>query len=304
MTVSAMRILRKDCLSRCGGGACGGQFASQHTNGGECVRPISISFTWCPPRLRIVSTQRDTDGDTLPSTVPAASPLPTWVDMSRGDDSPRVIQAVDPDTESVASSGFLRMFAQPGGRSCNDEVVDSVVPESSPSRRVVLVPQSAHGSPQSLGDRHLEDSGEAHNDGRLFADHVRLPDSDTETVGAVSDVSAHEPTVEAEVVVPVEEVTISPVLRDALRYLDLVDVSNIFQRRASVMRSPPKFLCGAFRSAMRVALQEIVRGAERRAMPGLEALFAVATHVAVQTTKGWQHPEATSCRPFHSFLSG
>ena len=30
------------------------------------------------------------------------------------------------------------------------------------------------------------------------------------------------------------------------------------------MRSPPKFLCGAFRSAMRVALQEIVRGAERR----------------------------------------
>ena len=49
-----------------------------------------------------------------------------------------------------------------------------------------------------------------------------------------------------------------------LRSLDLVDVSNIVQRRASVMRSPLKFLCGAFRSAMRVALQEIVRGAERR----------------------------------------
>ena len=104
---------------------------------------------------------------------------------------------------------------------------------------------------------------EAHNDERPFADQVRMPDSDTETVGAVSDVSAHAPTVEAEVVAPVEEVTISPVLRDAFRYLDIVDVSNIFQRRASVMRSPPKFLCGAFRPAVRVALQEIVRGAER-----------------------------------------
>ena len=54
-----------------------------------------------------------------------------------------------------------------------------------------------------VGDRHLEDSGEAHIDERPFADHVRLPDSDTETVGAVSDVSAHASTVEAEVVVPV-----------------------------------------------------------------------------------------------------
>ena len=235
------------------------------------AQQVSASLR-APPRLRIVGTQRDTDGDNLHSTVPAALPLPTWVDMSRGDDSPRVIQAVDPDTESVASSGFLRMFGQDLEADSamlpptwletqeNDEVVDSVVPESSPSRRVVLVPQSPHGSRQSLGDRHVEDSG----DERPFADHVRLPDSDTETVGAVSDVSAHEPTVESEVVVPVEEVTISLVLRDALRYLDLDDVSNIFQRRASVMRSPPKFLCGAFRSAMRVALQEIVRGAERR----------------------------------------
>ena len=64
--------------------------------------------------------------------------------------------------------------------------------------------------------------------------------------------------------VPVEEVTTSPVLREALRHFDLIDASNIFQRRASVMRSPPKFLCGAFCSTLRVASQEIVRGAERR----------------------------------------
>ena len=152
-----------------------------------------------PPRLRIVGTQKDTDGDSLPSTVPAASPLHTCVDMSCGDDSPRVIQAVDSDTESVASSGFLRMFAQDLEAHLamppptwldiqeDDEVVDSVVPESSPSRRVVRVPQSQHGSNQSLGDRHLEDSGgsavsqaiiEAHNDERPFADEVRFRHGD------------------------------------------------------------------------------------------------------------------------------
>ena len=100
---------------------------------------------------------------------------------------------------------------------------------------------------------------EAHNDERPFADEVRLPSSHTETVGAVSDVSAHALTGEPDVVAPVEEVTVSLALRDAFRFLDFVDVSNIFQRQASVMRFSPKFICGAFRSAVRVALQEIVR---------------------------------------------
>ena len=66
------------------------------------------------------------------------------------------------------------------------------------------------------------------------------------------------------VVAAVEEVTMSLALRDAFRFLDLVDVSNIFQRQASVMRCPPKFICGAFRSAVSVALQEIVRVAASR----------------------------------------
>ena len=61
-----------------------------------------------------------------------------------------------------------------------------------------------------------------------------------------------------------EEVTISVEIREALRYLDTVDAGNIFRRRASVMRSPPKILWGALRSALRVALHEIVNGAERR----------------------------------------
>ena len=52
-------------------------------------------------------------------------------------------------------------------------------------------------------------------------------------------------------------------LRKAIRGLDAFDISAIFSRRASVMRSLQKFLSGAFRSAMWVALHEIVTGAER-----------------------------------------
>ena len=103
----------------------------------------------------------------------------------------------------------------------DDEVVDSVVPES------ILWEHQAGESfwcrrvRRGHLNRWATDTWmivvlsqavvEAH-----VADEVRLPNSNTETVG-VSDVSAHAPTAEAEVVAPVEEVTISPGLRDAFR---------------------------------------------------------------------------------------
>ena len=117
-----------------------------------------------------------------------------------------------------------------------------VRPVGAPSGQVVLVLQSPQGAPQSLGDRLLEDSGtgesalnqavlEAYNEEfPIDADEVRLPSSDTETIGAVSDLSVHAPTVVPEPVAPVEEFTISPAIRGALRCLDIVDVSNIFRR--------------------------------------------------------------------------
>ena len=64
------------------------------------------------------------------------------------------------------------------------------------------------------------------------------------------------------VVPSVKEFNVSPV-RDALLGLDTLDVGNIFRRRPSVMKSPPKFLCGAFPFSDEVALLEIVKGAER-----------------------------------------
>ena len=58
-----------------------------------------------PPRIRIVGTQRGTQLAQFAQDSVIIAHGST--DMSRGDDSPRVIQ-----TDTDASSGFLRMFAQ------------------------------------------------------------------------------------------------------------------------------------------------------------------------------------------------
>ena len=60
--------------------------------------------------------------------------------------------------------------------------------------------------------------------------------SDTETIGGISDVSiGGGPISEAEPVPVVEEVSMGPALRGALRWLDTVDLTGIFGRRAVVM---------------------------------------------------------------------
>ena len=102
----------------------------------------------------------------------------------------------------------------------------------------------------------------AHDSHSVNREEVNTPSSDTETVGGVSDVSicASSSTVVLEPEVMVDDIVVGRAVREAIRGLD---ISAIFSRRVSVMRSPPKFLSGAFRSAMRVALHEIVTGAER-----------------------------------------
>ena len=52
-------------------------------------------------------------------------------------------------------------------------------------------------------------------------------------------------------------------VRDALRWLDGVDLNVVFQRRANVIKSVPHFLKGPFRNAMKVLIEEIVAGHER-----------------------------------------
>ena len=46
-------------------------------------------------------------------------------------------------------------------------------------------------------------------------------------------------------------------VREAFRSLDMVDVGNILEQRAAVMKTVPTFLKGPFRNALKVALEEI-----------------------------------------------
>ena len=87
-------------------------------------------------------------------------------------------------------------------------------------------------------------------------------DSDTDRIGGASDVEGVDVVAET----PVEDPTIlewrlrAPVRSFAS--LDAVNLSELFESRPRLMRSVPHVLRGRFRSAFRVAFQEILAGVE------------------------------------------
>ena len=52
------------------------------------------------------------------------------------------------------------------------------------------------------------------------------------------------------------DIEASRVLREALDSFDVVDISGVMRSRAIVVKNPPHFLRGAFRSVLRFALRE------------------------------------------------
>ena len=91
-------------------------------------------------------------------------------------------------------------------------------------------------------------------------DPLEVDDGFADAASAVSeDVEASAP---VEPDPPVREVAITPAVRAAFAWLDQVDLVEVFKPRASVMKSVPRFLCGAFRIALRTALQEAVLGGD------------------------------------------
>ena len=58
----------------------------------------------------------------------------------------------------------------------------------------------------------------------------------------------------------VVDIHVTPAIREALLFLDEIDLVPIFKRRACIMKAPPTFLKGAYRSAMRLALSEAEAG--------------------------------------------
>ena len=100
-------------------------------------------------------------------------------------------------------------------------------------------------------------------------------ESDTE-----SDAGVSESDFEVEVVEPTA--VVEPMVFDsrpsqfhaAFASLDVVDLKELSSNRAAVMRSVPSFLRGAFRTTMRVALTELVKGIDEQSN--------------VRMTRGWK----------------
>ena len=70
----------------------------------------------------------------------------------------------------------------------------------------------------------------------------------------------------------VPEAIMTPGIREGLASLDTVDMCHLFSMRAVVMKSPPKFLRGAYRSALRIALGKFVKGQQNMMKRGRPAV--------------------------------
>ena len=136
-------------------------------------------------------------------------------------------------------------------------------------RRLVLVPQVGDSTPHSIQDEEvLEEAPDPHAvpfvEAPSDAEGAPLSSvSDTESLGdGQSDFVGEEEFIapEPEPIREADHARVTPAIREGLRSLDHVDLVHLFSIRAVVMKSPPKFVRGAYRAAMRIALEEIVQG--------------------------------------------
>ena len=127
--------------------------------------------------------------------------------------------------------------------------------ELHPSRRLVL------------SGGHRVDGSQPQDGGHSEIAESNILTSDTESVFSEADddgsvVSGVDtPTPVEETAVEMPEIQSAPAaVRNALRLLDTVDLSEVFSRRPVVMKSVLRCVRGPFRTAMRIILQEIVSG--------------------------------------------
>ena len=199
------------------------------------------------------------------------------------------------------------------GDSVNSTVIDAREVQAETMRRptvrrLVLVPQSEKHTPQSIQDRFSQSSGTTElleeapdpHSGPSDVEGATLNSvNDTESLGdGQSDFDGEEESAAPEPE-PIREAdhAVTPAIREGLRSLDHFDLVHLFSIRAVEMKSPPKFVRGACRVAMRIALEEIGHQAqnEDRQSRGWK-LCLVAEDALVPTTTRRSHPQTEGAR--------
>ena len=79
----------------------------------------------------------------------------------------------------------------------------------------------------------------------------------------------------------------SPQIRGAFRWMDTVDVEELFRTRAVVLRSVPHFLRGPFRIALRTALAEVIATEHVRRVCGWKLFLHRSLQAALIALDHW-----------------
>ena len=184
-----------------------------------------------------VTTPRVPPSAALASTVPASSPVLREVHPG-GISVPIEVPTTLPDL-SVGQSPSSNRFA----------ALTEIDPMEDDHARVVAAPRPRLRLMSQVSD--------------IVAD-PHVSGSDTESIDGASE--GEMLVVDAPETVPAGPFVLGAVvgrrLNEGLASLDLVDPKEVFESRASVMRTVPLFLRGAFSAAMRLALQQIISGRE------------------------------------------
>ena len=93
-------------------------------------------------------------------------------------------------------------------------------------------------------------------------------------------------------------------LREGLESLDLVDVRSLFENRASVFKSVPKFLHGPFRNALKFALEECLSLEVLRQERGWKLLTLIPRMLLHRPPGGGLIPKSKLLGRFEAFSRG
>ena len=106
-----------------------------------------------------------------------------------------------------------------------------------------------------------------------------------------------------------DEVPVTRATRAGFASLDRVDLMTMFRSRACIMKSPPHFLRRAYRSAMRLALDEIELGTaagddRRRCRQGWKLFVLLPQMLLFKPARGGLVPKSRLLARFSAFSNG
>ena len=108
--------------------------------------------------------------------------------------------------------------------------------------------------------------------------------------------------------VAVDELMVTRATHDAFASLVGVDLKTIFSNRACIMNSPPRFLRGAYRAAMRFALEEVESGVdaqnEQRICQGWKLFLFLPRMLLHKPARGGLVPKRKLMERFAAFTRG